>query len=629
MINVVNISKAYGSETLFSDISFDVNPGERIGLVGRNGHGKTTLLRMMIGEETPDSGTISIARGYRLGYLTQILNFSRDRLIDEACLSLPEYQKHDRWRAEKILSGLGFTKTDLDHHPQSFSGGYQVRLNLARTLLSEPDALLLDEPTNFLDVISIRWLSAFLNQWQKELILITHDRSFMDSVITHTIGIHRKKIKKIPGTTAKYYERVQTEEIVHEKTRRNEEKKRRETEEFITRFRAKARLAGLVQSRVKALEKQAPREKLEGIQGLDFSFQYEPFPAKTPLQVSELTFGYQPESTLIENLDLVLGKQDRLGVIGKNGSGKTTLLRLLAKELSPDNGRITLHPAVRSGYYAQTNRRLLNDNETIEESLMNAGCKRQKARDICGTLMFSGDLALKRIGVLSGGEKSRVLLGRLLASPVNLLLLDEPTNHLDMDSCNAFLEAIDNFPGAVILVTHNEMFLHRLTSRLVVFQSDGVRLFEGGYRDFLEKVGWEEEGGKRPEQPPKQKPDQSPDQSPETPRGKSDGVVSKKESRQQRAEILKRRSRIINPLQKRITATETAVEEKEARAEELNAAMVSASTTGDGPRVAELSRQHHQLRSEIDQLYERLDSLCDELEAGEKKFDRELDESGG
>ncbi|MFW5988696.1 MAG: ABC-F family ATP-binding cassette domain-containing protein, partial [Desulfosudaceae bacterium] len=562
---------------------------------------------------------------YRLGYLTQILNFSRDRLIDEACLSLPEYQKHDRWRAEKILSGLGFTKTDLDHHPRSFSGGYQVRLNLARTLLSEPDALLLDEPTNFLDVISIRWLSAFLNQWQKELILITHDRSFMDSVITHTIGIHRKKIKKIPGTTAKYYERVQTEEIVHEKTRRNEEKKRRETEEFITRFRAKARLAGLVQSRVKALEKQAPREKLEGIQGLDFSFQYEPFPAKTPLQVSDLTFGYQPEATLIENLDLVLGKQDRLGVIGKNGSGKTTLLRLLAKELSPDSGRISLHPAVRSGYYAQTNRRLLNDNETIEEALMNAGCKRQKARDICGTLMFSGDLALKRIGVLSGGEKSRVLLGRLLASPVNLLLLDEPTNHLDMDSCNAFLEAIDNFPGAVILVTHNEMFLHRLTSRLVVFQGDGVRLFEGGYRDFLEKVGWEEEGGKRPEQPPEQQPEQQP----ETPRGKSDGVVSKKESRQQRAEILKRRSRIINPLQKRITATETAVEEKEARAEELNAAMVSASTTGDGPRVAELSRQHHQLQYEIDQLYERLDSLCDELEAGEKKFDRELEESGG
>jgi len=611
MISIVNISKSFGSENLFDEVSFDLNPGERIGLVGRNGHGKTTLLRLLTGEETPDSGAITVAKGYRLGYLTQVLHFSGDTLIDEAGRDLPADRRHDQWRAEKVLCGLGFTKSDLARPPSAFSGGYQVRLNLARVILSEPDVLLLDEPTNFLDVVSIRWLSAFLNQWQKELLLITHDRSFMDSVITHVAGIHRKKIRKIPGTTAKYYERIAAEETVHEKTRRNEEKKRRETEAFINRFRAKARLAGLVQSRVKTLEKQAPREKLAAIEQLDFSFQYQPFAAKTPLSVSGLTFGWQPQAPLIKDLDLALEKTDRIGVIGKNGSGKTTLLQLLAGELVPDRGRIIVHPAVRTGYYAQTNRQLLNDAETIEEALMNAGCKRQKARDICGTMMFSGDLAEKRIGVLSGGEKSRVLLGRLLAAPLNLLLLDEPTNHLDMDSCEAFLAAIEEFAGAVVIVTHNEMFLRRLANRLVVFQGRGVRVFEGGYDDFLEKIGWEEEGG--PSSPPHPSPGR-----PET------SAVGKKEARKRRAEIQQRRSRVLNPLQKRIAATEKAVEEKEARAEALNAEMIQASADGDGARIADLSRQHHQLQTEIDELYDRLETLCDELAAADKQFAQEL-----
>ena len=604
MIKVVNLSKWFGSECLLDDISFDINPGERVGLVGRNGHGKTTLLRMIVGQEPCEQGAISIPKGYRLGYVTQHLKFTAPRVIDEGCLGLPEYQRHDIWRVEKILAGLGFDKDDLARPPSAFSGGYQVRLNLAKVILSDPNLLLLDEPTNYLDVVSIRWLASFLKQWPGELLLITHDRSFMDQVITHTLGIHRKKIRKIPGDTDKYYSQIRSEEDVYEKTRLNEEKKRKETELFIQRFRAKARLAGMVQSRIKALEKQAPAERLTEARTLDFSFSYAPFSAKHPLQVTSLGFGYQPDQPLIAGLNLAVNTGDRIGVIGKNGSGKTTLLRILAGELKPDRGQRSIHQGSRIAYYAQTNTIRLDETLTIEEEIMNSGCTRQRARDICGTMMFEKDNALKKIAVLSGGEKSRVLLGKILATPANLLLLDEPTNHLDMDSCDAFLEAVDRFEGTVVLVTHNEMFLHALANRLLVFQRDGVSLFEGGYADFLERIGWEtEEESRKSRKPPA-------------------GPVNKKEMRKRRADITARRSRELTPLKKKVETLEAAIIKREAACEQLNVKMVQASEAGEGKRIAQLSREYNDLQTEIERLYADLDACSRQLEEKEKEFDR-------
>ncbi len=290
MLTITNLNKSFGGQSIFDNISFNINPGEKIGLTGRNGHGKTTLFRMIINEEHPDSGDISIPKNYKIGYVNQTLNFTKDTIIDETCFGLPEKHKDDRWRAEKILFGLGFSDHDMNLHPDLFSGGYQVRLNLAKVLISEPDLLLLDEPTNYLDVVAIRWLSSFLIQWKGELMLITHDRGFMDRVITDTVGIHRKKIKKVTGTTDKLYGQVLKEEEIFEKTRINDEKKRKEAEVFITRFRAKARLAGLVQSRIKALEKKQVLDKLDKIKTLDFSFSYEPSPAKVLMKISELTY---------------------------------------------------------------------------------------------------------------------------------------------------------------------------------------------------------------------------------------------------------------------------------------------------------------------------------------------------
>ena len=370
MIIVNNLSKSFGSQEIFDDISFNVNPGEKIGLVGRNGHGKTTLLRMITGDDHPDSGEIVIPKNYTIGYVTQHIRFTESTVIAEACMGLPEEHRDDKWKAEKILSGLGYSAEEMQMSPNRFSGGFQVRLNLAKVLVSEPDMLLLDEPTNYLDIISIRWLESFLRQWKGELMLVTHDRSFMDNVTTHTIGIHRQKVRKLEGSTDKLYDQILKEEEIYEKTRINDEKKRKEVELFITRFRAKARLAGMVQSRVKALEKQQNLDKLEKIKDLDFSFSYKPFNAKSLMTVDGLTFSYDKVHDIVKNLSLSVRSDDRICVIGKNGRGKTTLLRLLSGNLKPDSGTITAHPNMCSGYFAQTNVINLNENLTIEEEIM-------------------------------------------------------------------------------------------------------------------------------------------------------------------------------------------------------------------------------------------------------------------
>jgi len=265
MISVQYVSKRYLEQVIFDNISFNMNPRERTALVGRNGHGKTTLFRMLTGQEQCDEGIIAIPKNYRIGYLSQHINFTKPTVLEEGCCSLPEDQKDDDWRVKSVLSGLGFSEDDFDRDPAEFSGGYQIRLNLAKVLVSDPNLLLLDEPTNFLDIISIRWLTGFLNNWKNEIVIISHDRGFTDSVATHTLGIHRHKIVKIKGTTQEYYDRISKAEEIHEKQRLNEDKKRKQAESFINSFRAKASHASLVQSRVKSLEKQEVLRKLEKI----------------------------------------------------------------------------------------------------------------------------------------------------------------------------------------------------------------------------------------------------------------------------------------------------------------------------------------------------------------------------
>ncbi len=617
MIKVENLSKSFSNQILFEDASFQINPRERIGLVGRNGHGKTTLFRILVGEEQPSAGTITISRNYRIGYVRQHLDFKHETVLQEGMRGLRDEDHHKHWKVEKILAGLGFSPADMQQHPGKFSGGHQVRLNLAKVLVSEPDLLLLDEPTNYLDITSIRWIETFLLNWPHELLLITHDRSFMDKVVTHTMGIHRCKIRKIGGTTDKYYTQLAQDEEVYEKTRANDERRQKEVELFITRFRAKARLANLVQSRVKLLEKMEKRDKLETIKTLDFSFRLKPFQGKYALYIQDLSFSYNPPTPLIKNLSITVNPRDRICVIGKNGKGKTTLLKLLSDVLTPNSGKITFSPSIAKGVFEQTNIKTLVDSRTVVEeiSFSHPDIDKQTAWNICGAMMFEDEHAQKKISVLSGGEKSRVMLGKLLATPLNLLLLDEVTNHLDMESCDALLAALDSFEGAVIMVTHNEMFLHALAQRLIVFQHDAVYVFEGTYQDFLEKEGWEDE--KEPNSTPVK----------DVRKTGENEKQSKKSRRQKRSAIIAERSKFLKPLEEKIEQIENDIVHHEERLEKFTQAMQKAAQLQSGAKIMELSQKIHASRSAIEHLFTELEEQTHLLEQRKADFDKRLTES--
>ena len=609
MLNIDDITKGFGDQILLDKAGFRINPGERVGLVGRNGHGKTTLLNMISGSDHPDEGTISYPSGYRMGFLSQKISFTKIRVIDEAMLGLLEHEKDHSWKAEKILAGLGFSQDDLKKNPEEFSGGFQVRLNLAKVLISEPDLLILDEPTNYLDITSIRWISRFLISWPREVLLVTHDRGFMDDVVTHIAGIHRHKIKKIQGNTYKYYLQVAQDEEVYEKTRQNEEKRKKEVELFISRFRAKARLANMVQSRIKTLEKSQTKEKLQKMKNLEFEFNYLPFSGKQILMIENLSFGWQKDNPLINNFSLNIYPEDRIAIIGKNGKGKTTLLKLINRNVHPISGNIKINPGVHSGYFEQTNVQSLNDDFTVEEELISSSMDsdRQAARNICGAMMFEQDSALKKISVLSGGEKSRVMLGKLLMSSLNLLLLDEPTNHLDIESCDSFVFALDNFEGAVVLVTHNEMFLHSLANRLVVFKNDIVSVFEGTYQEFLDKEGWEEEEFAVEK------------------RSRIAGL-SKKEIRQKKSEIITQKSQEIKPAKQKIEALENNIEKNEILIGKINEELLEASNNQNGQKIQSLAKELARLENLNEILFDDLEIQMNIFEKIDTRFNNQLEE---
>lgn len=612
MVSITGLSKSFGTRILFEDASFSVSQGEKAGVVGRNGHGKSTLFRILIGEESCDAGNLQIPKNYTIGYLRQDNRFSMATVLDEGCQGLAGDRHTGEWRVKRVLTGLGFSESDFDRPPSEFSGGYQVRLALAKVLLSEPDLLLLDEPTNFLDVLAIRWLTRFLNSWKREILLISHDRGFMDSVVTHIIGIHRCKMRKIEGKSADYYTQIEAQEAVHEKQRQNIEKRNRQMEQFINRFRAKARQANLVQSRIKALERQPDLHRLRPIPTLSFSFRYAPHECKYLLDARDLAFSYgEGLPFLVHDFALTVSPDDRIGVIGKNGRGKTTLLKLLAGALKPVRGGVGLHPQSRPAYFEQANTARLCDEWSVEQEIMAALPEpdRKKARDICGAMMFSGDDAEKRISILSGGEKCRVLLGKLLAAPSNLLLLDEPTHHLDMQSCESLLDALGEFEGAAVVVTHNERILHEWANRLVVFQKGGMLDYGGTYGQFLEEVGWEEEQGAG-----RSRDDKDPDAQPEQ---------SRKDLRKIRADFVNRKSAALNPLKKRIQEIESQIARLEEKRRKGMDDLLAVSQSADIPRMLELSTSTERDKQALEGLYHEFFEVSERLEDRKKEFDTE------
>jgi len=608
MIQLTNISKNYSSQELFSNLSFKLNGGTRVGLVGRNGSGKSTLFKLILGEESADDGDISIPKNYKIGTLKQHLTFSESTLREEAALALEDEMKYDTYRVEKILFGLGFTQEDLDADPLSFSGGYQIRINLAKLLVTEPNLLLLDEPTNYLDIVSLRWLKTFLRAFEGEVILITHNREFMDSVCTHTMGIVRKKIEIIQGSTHKFYEQLEANDELHAKQKVAQDKKVKELEEFIAKNKARASTASLAQSKVKQLEKMDIMDNLGFDNTLEFEFNFKDTPAKVLLDVKDLSFGYTPENILFKNISFTLQKGECLGIIGKNGKGKSTLLNTIAKELKQLSGEVDYHGTTTFAHFGQTNISHLSPNNTVMDEIYvgNAGLSEAQVRSICGGMMFSGDNAKKKISLLSGGEKSRVMLGQILARHVNLLFLDEPTNHLDMDSIEALTNAIKQFKGSVIIVTHSEELLRRVCDRLIIFAKDGAEYFDGGYDDFLEKIGWEEEESEE--------------------KVKVAPKSNNKENKKLKAEMVRERNKITSPLKKKVDKLETQIMELEELLETHHQELIEVSNSGDSSALMELSKLVSKEETEVEELFEKFEEAQTELDEINESYEKKIEE---
>ncbi len=608
MIQVVNLEKSFSTQTLFKDVTFTIGRGERIGLVGRNGTGKTTLFKILLGEEHEDKGQIVIPKNYKIGTLKQHLQFSYDTILKECASVLPPESSFDEYKVEKMLMGLGFTLSDFSRPPSDFSGGYQIRLNLAKVLLTEPDCLLLDEPTNYLDIVSMRWLAKFLKEFKGEVVLITHDRGFMDEVSTHIMGIWRQNLIKVRGNSEKYFEQLIAEEEMYEKTRVNIDRKRKELEGFVARFKAKASKATQAQSRMKMLEKMSGLEELAAIASLDFSFHYKECPGKVLLELKDLSFGYSAEK-LVSDLNLTVQKGDKIAVIGKNGKGKSTLLNLIGRELTPQTGSVHYNTNTLTGHFGQTNISRLNMQKTIEEEITEADSKMsvQKARNIAGTMMFSGDLSQKKISVLSGGERARVLLGKILARATNLLLLDEPTNHLDQDSVDALIDELVEYEGAAIVVTHSEDFLRRFANKLIVFQHGKVEFLPYTYEEFLQKIGWEEEDQDKKSQ------------------GKSD-KISRADAKRMRSEIIMERSRALSPLKKSMEKLEEQIVKDEVSATKIEEKLVNEASSLDGKEIAELSQKLGVLKKTIDESFEKLTEITMDHDEKFSSYENKLKE---
>lgn len=533
MISIQKLSVNFTGDFLFQDVSFVVGDHDRIGLVGKNGAGKSTLLKILHRELQPESGQITITNGHRTGYLPQEIHGCYESTIWNETMSAFVEQKQlekkitqitqdlsdrtdyesesyvnmaqqlsdltDRFHqiggatmegdAEKVLLGLGFQNKDFHRLMKEFSNGWQMRVSLAKILLQKPEIILLDEPTNHLDIESIQWLENYLANYDGALILVSHDRAFLDHVTNRTIEITFGNIQDYKCSYSQYVqqrlERIEAQQNAYE----NQQKEIAQIEKFIERFRYKATKAKQVQSRIKLLDKMDKIE-VENIDNSSISFRFPPAPhsGRVTVNTEGLSLGYG-DFNVLQNIDFHLERGERVAFVGKNGEGKSTMVKAIVGELPPQKGRIELGHQVVIGYYAQNQALLLNPDKTVFETIdeIAVGDMRPKIRTILGRFLFSTEDTEKKVRVLSGGEKSRLALAKLLLSPFNLLILDEPTNHLDMQSKDVLKNALLQYEGSMILVSHDRDFLQGLTEKTIEFKDHKIKTYIGDVYDFLDK----------------------------------------------------------------------------------------------------------------------------------------------
>lgn len=532
MISIEQLTVEFGGSPLFDNIGFLINSKDKIALVGKNGAGKTTLLNLIAGKQNPTRGKIVIPSDLTIGYLPQYMTHNEETTVRQEAEKAFEHilktqsnveryanemavrtdyeseeylkliEKHSRAsehlqiinpgnfqaEIEKTLLGLGFLRKDFDRACSEFSGGWRMRIELAKILLQDPDVLLLDEPTNHLDIESIQWLENFLINSGSVVILVSHDRAFIDAVTNRTIEISLGRIYDYNTHYSKYVELRKERREQQIRAYENQQKMIQDTEEFIERFRYKATKAVQVQSRIKQLEKLERIEvDLEDTARLNLKFPPSPRSGSIPVEIENLSKAYGSHLVL-DNIGLIVNRGEKVAFVGKNGEGKSTLVKCILNEVSY-SGKLKLGHNVKIGYFAQNQASLLDENLTVFQTIDNVavGDIRTKIRDILGAFMFGGEASDKKVKVLSGGERSRLAMIRLLLEPVNLLILDEPTNHLDMPSKDVLKDAIKAFDGTAIIVSHDREFLDGLVTKIYEFSNKKVREHMGGIYDFLRR----------------------------------------------------------------------------------------------------------------------------------------------
>ena len=691
MIQLTDVTLQFGGEPIFEDLSWTITPeGHRIGLVGPNGAGKTTLLKIMAGRLTPDSGTVQCGGATEVGYLEQnVQEMPADRSVRAEALTafsdvldleaeeeriterlnhIDDYQSQEyerllgrlervqeqlnaaeshrlRPRAEATLTGLGFDPDDLDRPLRTFSGGWRMRVSLAKLLLRRPDVLLLDEPTNHLDIESIDWLEEYLKSYPGTVVIVSHDRYFLDRMVTEITELMRGRIWHFDGNYS-YYEEAKEERYEQWRNKyENQQKRIKEIEAFISKFRYNASKASQVQSRIKKLEKMAkiPEPPSEESR-ISFRFPEPPRSGAVVLELSSFSKTYASEEGPVPVFDdaqpLTVERGDKIAIVGPNGAGKSTLARILAGNESFDGDRSEGHNVLLS-LYAQHQADALDPAASVLQSVREVapGRKDTELRDLLGTFLFTGDDVFKKTRVLSGGEKSRVALARTLLSPANCLILDEPTNHLDITSKNVLIEALQQYEGTFLIVSHDRHFLDEVVEKVWRVGGGDVRTFIGNYSEYR----WQVEEGSAELEDTRLDAEQRPGRaapsagdgadptrsaassSPQSARG--DGASSaspasshgtgRTASEPSGDESDDRRFADLNSYQvkQKLEAVEADILEKEEKQDDLEAAMADPDAYDHSGRATELSKQYHALKRDLAELYEEWEALTEQVMA--------------
>ena len=659
MLQLDKITLYFGDRPLFDGISATINPGERIGLVGPNGAGKSTLLKIIAGKQEADSGSVNISKSATVGYLPQdgvdpdpeltvyqeveqafseilSLREKQEQLQLQLDTLNPESDEHEQTLnefgqvqhqlenigsytlqadIERVLMGLGFNEKDFSRSTTEFSGGWLMRIALAKLLLRQPTYLLLDEPTNHLDIESLQWIESFLRNYDGTVIIVSHDRAFLDSVTKRTLALRRGNLDDYAGNFSFYEKKYAEEQELLKKQYENQQKERKQTQEFIDRFRYKATKAKQVQSRIKQLEKMEEIELDEEQSEISFSFPPPERSGQVVLKLRDLVKNYD-ENTVFDGIDYEIERGDKIAVVGPNGAGKSTLIRILAGIEPITDGKREVGYNVTPGYFAQHQAEELDPkNNALEEMrLAGSGENDTKLRTILGCFLFVGDDVFKKVGVLSGGEKSRVALAKMLLNSGNFLIFDEPTNHLDMQSKNILQQALQQYEGTLMIVSHDRDFLDPIVNKTLEVQPGYIKTWLGNVSYYLDKKREEREAEdvKAVEQKSEKKKTSDPTEG-----------MSRKEQRRFEAEKRNTLSRKVKPLKKRLHEFENKIEDLEKRKIEIEELMADPGFYDDEDRVKEISLEYESVKAESAEKMEKWEEIAGRIEHIENSFDQE------